>query len=195
MGPLGRAAEASLGAAPGGGGGPNQARPATAAPIYTYSLSKGFYAGVSLDGKIIVSRPKVNEKFYGTAVTASQILRGVIPIPPAAQPLYEALTRCHFYATGDHSSTLNQRRNQVAAGGSMLPPPASSPFPPVAPFNQPQYQMQDPDMGEYGEVRDNNGAGEDNLNPPGPTIARMPPAQGDQHSYAGMSDITSEPGY
>ena len=45
VGPLGRAVEADIGAAPG-----------TVAPIYTYSLSKGLYAGVSLDGKVIVVR-------------------------------------------------------------------------------------------------------------------------------------------
>lgn len=47
IGPLGRALEADVGAAPG-----------TFAPIYTYSLSKGLYAGISVDGKIIKVRPR-----------------------------------------------------------------------------------------------------------------------------------------
>jgi SH3 domain-containing YSC84-like protein 1 len=71
----------------------------SAAPIYTYSLSKGLYAGVSLDGKVIVTRPDVNEKFYGMAVSAEEILAGAVPTPPAAQPLYEALHRCHVYSS------------------------------------------------------------------------------------------------
>lgn len=54
VGPLGRSIEGNVGAAVG-----------NVAPIYTYSLSKGFYAGVSLDGKVIVTRNGVNEKFYG----------------------------------------------------------------------------------------------------------------------------------
>lgn len=120
LGPLGRTAEADFGAAPG-----------AVAPIYSYSLSKGLYAGISLDGKIIMTRPKVNEKFYGRCVTGMQILQGVVPCPPAAQPLYEALTRCHVYATG------NRR-----------PPPraAAVPFPMPMPM--------DPVMGEYGEIDD-----------------------------------------
>lgn len=89
LGPLGRALEADFGAAPG-----------SMAPIYTYSLSKGLYAGVSLDGKVIVTRHNVNEKFYGRQVSGMEILQGVIPTPPAAQPLYDALTRCHVYTTG-----------------------------------------------------------------------------------------------
>lgn len=139
LGPLGRSAEADFGAAPG-----------SVAPIYTYSLSKGFYAGVSLDGKVIVTRHNVNEKFYGQSVQASEILRGAVPTPPAAQPLYEALTRCHVYATGN----IPRR----------LPAPPSSSDP----------------MGEYGEV-------ERPLQPP--------PTPNDQQSYAGMSDITGDPGY
>lgn len=92
VGPLGRALEADLGAAPG-----------KVAPIYTYSLSKGLYAGISLDGKVIVTRDNVNEKFYGRKVSGREILAGTVPHPPAAQPLYEALTRCHVYANGGSS--------------------------------------------------------------------------------------------
>ena len=54
VGPLGRAVEGNLGATAG-----------SVAPIYSYSLSKGLYAGVSVDGKVIVTRNGVNEKFYG----------------------------------------------------------------------------------------------------------------------------------
>ncbi|KAL3935170.1 MAG: hypothetical protein SGBAC_009258 [Bacillariaceae sp.] len=89
IGPLGRALEADVGAAPG-----------TFAPIYTYSLSKGLYAGISVDGKIIKVRHRVMEKFYGQQVSLADILSGEIPSPPAARPLYEALQRCHVYAGG-----------------------------------------------------------------------------------------------
>lgn len=89
VGPLGRSLEGNLGAAVG-----------NVAPIYTYSMSKGFYAGLSLDGKVIVTRNGVNEKFYGRTVSGREILAGAVPLPPAAQPLYEALARCHVYTTG-----------------------------------------------------------------------------------------------
>jgi len=88
VGPLGRTVEADVGS---GGG-------VTLAPIYTYSLSKGLYMGASFDGKVIITRHGVNEKFYGQRVDARALLRGDVPTPPAAQPLYDALKRCHAYA-------------------------------------------------------------------------------------------------
>lgn len=170
IGPLGRALEADLGAAPG-----------KLAPIYTYSLSKGLYAGVSLDGKVIVTRNRVNERFYGREVSGMELLSGAIPTPPAARPLYDALQRCHVYASGD----VPNRRNMTSA--TM----------PVHGLQSPQFEEWDgqnehyhPHTGlaypknsdmEYGEL-------------PEP-IPVFPPAPNDQHSYAGMSDITSDPGY
>mmetsp|Transcript_27134 Transcript_27134/g.65871 ORF Transcript_27134/g.65871 Transcript_27134/m.65871 type:complete len:316 (-) Transcript_27134:209-1156(-) len=102
IGPLGRALEADVGAAPG-----------TIAPIYTYSLSKGLYAGISVDGKIIKVRHRVMEKFYGKRVSGADILSGEIPTPPAARPLYEALQRCHVYAGG---SARTRYRTSIPTG-------------------------------------------------------------------------------
>jgi lipid-binding SYLF domain-containing protein len=99
VGPLGRAVEANLGASAG-----------KVAPIYTYSLSKGLYAGVSLDGKVIMTRHSVNEKNYGRQVTGNESLYGAVPLPPAAQPLYEALARCHVYAA-QHEVSFQQNDN------------------------------------------------------------------------------------
>jgi hypothetical protein len=69
--------------------------------VVTYSLSTGLYAGVSLDGKVLVTRNRVNEKFYGRIVSGMEILQGHIPTPTAARPLYDALQRYHVYATGN----------------------------------------------------------------------------------------------
>jgi lipid-binding SYLF domain-containing protein len=106
IGPVGRSAEADWSATTGpsrdlldkhhqgrGGGGGD----VIMAPIFTYSLSKGLYAGVSLDGRLLMTRDHVNEKFYGRAVTAHELLSGSVPNPPAAQPLYDALKRCRVY--------------------------------------------------------------------------------------------------
>ena len=101
VGPMGRSAEADIGATTtsnnrglaGGGSGSGIAM----APIYTYSLSKGLYAGISLDGRMVMARPRVNEKFYGKRVSAHELLSGETPTPPAAQPLYDALKRCRVY--------------------------------------------------------------------------------------------------
>lgn len=105
VGPVGRALEGNWGV-----GGPS------AAAIYTYSLSKGLYAGASLDGKVVATRDDVNEKFYGFQVKPQQILNGSIPAPPAAQPLYEALQRCHVYASmGARKTPVSNDTASVAA--------------------------------------------------------------------------------
>ena len=111
VGPLGRSAEADLGIGPNArNGSGNGAQPSeengkglVMAPIYTYSQCKGFYAGISLDGKVVITRHMVNERFYGRPVDARELLNGDVPTPPAAQPLYDALKRCHVYAAATQS--------------------------------------------------------------------------------------------
>lgn len=164
IGPLGRALEADLGAAPG-----------KVAPIYTYSMSKGLYAGVSLDGKVIGTRENVNEKFYGRRVSAREILAGAVPTPPAASPLYEALQRCHVYATGVGVAG-GKSSSAGVAGLPHRPPLGLSPDAVV--------------MGEYGEVLQANTMPQQQYH----HQTMMPPAAADQHSYAGMSDL-SDPRY
>ena len=60
-------------------------------PCYSYSHSKGLYAGISLEGSVILSRPDINHSFYGKAVPVPNLLRGVEPPPIAAAPLYNAI--------------------------------------------------------------------------------------------------------
>ena len=102
VGPVGRSAEVDMGIGPKARDENNSQGPVgkgmTMAPIYTYSQSKGLYAGISLDGKIVVTRHEVNEKFYGCPVSSRELLDGTIPTPLAAQPLYDALKRCSVYA-------------------------------------------------------------------------------------------------
>ncbi|KAF7594896.1 hypothetical protein BBP40_007930 [Aspergillus hancockii] len=46
------------------------------APIWTYVKSRGFYAGVQIDGTIVIERMDENEVFYGRKVPAKEILSG-----------------------------------------------------------------------------------------------------------------------
>ena len=61
------------------------------ASAHSYSHSRGMYAGISLEGAIIFSRSDVNHRFYGRVVTPLDLLKGLLPPPRAARPLYEAL--------------------------------------------------------------------------------------------------------
>jgi lipid-binding SYLF domain-containing protein len=61
------------------------------AAIYTYSRSKGLFAGVSLQGSIIVTQTDANHRYYGRDVTPAEILNGKVSAPRGAGPLRSAL--------------------------------------------------------------------------------------------------------
>jgi lipid-binding SYLF domain-containing protein len=52
------------------------------APIWTYMKSKGLYAGIAVDGTIIIERTDENEKFYGERISVTDILAGKVRHPP-----------------------------------------------------------------------------------------------------------------
>ncbi|KAL1851170.1 hypothetical protein Plec18170_006494 [Paecilomyces lecythidis] len=52
------------------------------APIWTYMKSRGIYAGVQVDGTIILERSDENERFYGEKIRVNDILAGKVRFPP-----------------------------------------------------------------------------------------------------------------
>ncbi|HET9418057.1 MAG TPA: YSC84-related protein [Chthoniobacterales bacterium] len=68
-----------------------QAGVAPTAAVYTYSRSKGLFAGVSLEGAVIVTRAAANSRYYRRPVTAADILSGRVSPPPGANRLRAAL--------------------------------------------------------------------------------------------------------
>ncbi|KAI9478223.1 MAG: hypothetical protein EXX96DRAFT_595641 [Benjaminiella poitrasii] len=79
-GPIGRNAEAS-----------GTASIKSVAAVYSYSKTRGLFAGVSLEGSVILERFDANKKMYGSKVQTRDLLNGTISPPAAADPLYRAL--------------------------------------------------------------------------------------------------------
>ncbi|KAF1801808.1 hypothetical protein V8B55DRAFT_1474136 [Mucor lusitanicus] len=102
-GPIGRNAEAS-----------GSANLKHIAAIYSYSKTRGLFAGVSLEGSVVVSRGDANEKLYGQRVTAKQLLTGAIPPPPEADALYRALN-AKFHTLGEQTYSA---RSMTSEDGS-----------------------------------------------------------------------------
>jgi hypothetical protein len=93
-GPVGRNAEAAGAASLKSVGG-----------IFSYSKTKGLFAGVSLEGMAIIERRDANEKLYGTRYTAQQLLFGNVQPPPAADSLMSVLNSRVF--SGMRSGSVN----------------------------------------------------------------------------------------
>lgn len=68
-----------------------QAGVAPTAAIYAYSRSRGLFAGVALEGAVIVTRAAANARYYHAPVAAADILRGRVPPPPGTRRLRSAL--------------------------------------------------------------------------------------------------------
>lgn len=66
------------------------------AGVFAYSETKGLFAGVSLEGSMLVERKDANEKLYNSRVSARQLLGGSIRPPPSAAPLMNILNSRAF---------------------------------------------------------------------------------------------------
>jgi len=81
----------SAAAGPIGTGGSIQASLAHPAPMFSYSKSKGLFAGLSLEGTVLIERKDANKDFYGSPIPARDILGGRVPPPEIASRLYEII--------------------------------------------------------------------------------------------------------
>jgi len=63
------------------------------AAVYTYSRSQGLFAGISLEGTVIVTRNDANAEYYGREVKPEEILSGTVQPPKGTQNLLKVLSR------------------------------------------------------------------------------------------------------
>jgi len=84
-------------------------------PAYSYSIAKGLYIGVTLEGAVLKVEDKDNQKFYGRMdITPEMILTGQVPAPLSCSPLYDALDQCKV------EGTVSQRENLANSGRDLL---------------------------------------------------------------------------
>ncbi|CAI6084158.1 unnamed protein product [Clonostachys chloroleuca] len=85
-------------------------------PAWSYIKSRGIWAGVQVDGTVIVSRADANAVFYEErGITAQRILQGDVAWPMGSRPLFEVL------------KALEDGRGyapSVVEEGAAIPPPA-----------------------------------------------------------------------
>lgn len=83
------------------------------APIWTYMKSKGLYAGVAIDGTILIERTDENERFYGERISVIDILSGKARHPPDS-----IKTLLH---------TIKAAQGDVDVDETLIPPPGETP--------------------------------------------------------------------
>ncbi|KAL7815847.1 hypothetical protein V8C26DRAFT_107408 [Trichoderma gracile] len=94
-------------------------------PVFSYVKSRGFYAGIRIDGTVVAERKEANAAFYGQAVTVDQILKGQVPPqgppgmwPAGAQTLYAVLKGAEAGAlqASSGNSSPGHHQQQTAQG-------------------------------------------------------------------------------
>lgn len=83
------------------------------APIWTYMKSKGLYAGVAIDGTILIERTDENERFYGERIPVNEILAGKVRHPPDS--------------INTLLQTIKAAQGDVDVDHSLIPPPGETP--------------------------------------------------------------------
>lgn len=101
-------------------------------PTYSYVKSRGFYAGVQVDGTIVTERRDANADFYGEPVAAHQIIRGDVPLVPGREnwvnvvkPLWDTIRG----AEGRHGGGWVSQMSPDSGYGDGNRPSSSSGYP------------------------------------------------------------------
>jgi hypothetical protein len=95
-------------------------------PVFTYLKSRGFYAGVQVDGTVIIERADENERFYGERIGVADILAGKARHPPyQIKMLMETVKAAEGRTDVDHGM-LAEIADQPAPGDVDVEAPAES---------------------------------------------------------------------
>ncbi|KAK3486938.1 uncharacterized protein B0T23DRAFT_423355 [Neurospora hispaniola] len=82
-------------------------------PVYSYVKSRGFYAGVQVDGTVVTERKDANAAFYGRPVTVQQILKGEVSAPPVVNGLREVLKGAEGWRGQQQGAGQQQQQQTV----------------------------------------------------------------------------------
>ncbi|TXT08833.1 hypothetical protein VHUM_02961 [Vanrija humicola] len=125
----------SAAAGPIGTGGQLSAAVTNPSPIFSYSRSKGLFAGLSLDGTILVERSDANHAFYGANISSTDILTGRVPAPEIASPMYDVIEAAEGLDDSHlpdqsyvPSNPVGGSPAQAAAPPSSAPPTGNAPL-------------------------------------------------------------------
>ncbi|KAL3420075.1 LAS seventeen-binding protein [Phlyctema vagabunda] len=95
-------------------------------PVFTYLKSRGFYAGIQIDGTVIIERTDENERFYGERIGVADILAGKARHPPYEIKLLMETVKAAEGRTDVDTRLMEVLDNQPAPGDVDLDSSAST---------------------------------------------------------------------
>lgn len=113
---------------------PSPFREAIKNPVYSYVKSRGFYAGVQVDGTVVTERKDANAAFYGTPISVEKIIKGEVPAqgaakmwPSGAKTLFEVLKGAEGWRGQQGQSQGQYLHHDQAYGSGPFAPPSAPP--------------------------------------------------------------------
>ncbi|KAH7153424.1 hypothetical protein EDB81DRAFT_647652 [Dactylonectria macrodidyma] len=97
-------------------------------PVFSYVKSRGFYAGIQIDGTVVVERKDANAAFYGSRVTVNQILKGEVP-PQGPSGMWPAGSRVLLDTLKGAEAGMLRDKSPAAPGGAPAGGPATTRVP------------------------------------------------------------------
>ncbi|KAF7894172.1 hypothetical protein EAF00_007686 [Botryotinia globosa] len=94
-------------------------------PIFTYLKSRGFYAGVQVDGTVIIERTDENERFYGQRIGVADILAGKVRNAPDETKLLMETIKAAEGKLDVDTNLLDQLKDEPSPGDVDLQAPTS----------------------------------------------------------------------
>lgn len=116
IGPLGRSGEASAA----------MNADMKMAAMFSYSMSRGLYGGVTIEGTALLDRPDANATVYGRSIKPDEILKGDVDAPPFAVPLMTRLEEI----TGDGTTADTESLQSDSASELSVPPGSAAAYAP-----------------------------------------------------------------
>ncbi|KAI9642485.1 hypothetical protein NHQ30_009290 [Ciborinia camelliae] len=94
-------------------------------PVFTYLKSRGFYAGVQVDGTVIIERTDENERFYGQRIGVADILAGKVRNVPFETRLLMETVKAAEGRDDVDTMMLDQLKDEPAPGDVDLQAPTT----------------------------------------------------------------------
>jgi lipid-binding SYLF domain-containing protein len=85
-------------------------------PVFTYLKSRGLYAGVQIDGTVVIERTDENERFYGERIGVSEILEGKVRMVPKETKMLMETLKMAEGRSDVNASVMEELEGQPAPG-------------------------------------------------------------------------------